>query len=267
MKILKNAGWFEVLSTPENVIKDIATAARTCYQTQDKSTPVSDEILVKNLMKRQHFAMFEFSHLNVRFNDVCRGFTHEMVRHRLSSFAQESTRYVDESNLHCVVPPHKDETENYLYKNTAYPEVTINLEDWFDGNQRMYETLRNNGWNKEDARQVLPIATRSQIVVGANIREWRHIFKMRCDHFAHWEIRKVMIDLLKWCQKNIPIVFDDFKFFTTESGIEYARIMMHSHLISEAIQENGDVEDIISRLPVEYLLRIKKYLSEKEIGE
>lgn len=183
--------------------------------------------------------MLEFAHMNVQFSDVSRGFTHEMVRHRLASFAQESTRYVDESDLHVVVPPHKDENE------IAGP----NGLPWFQQNEDMYRHLRDAGWKPEDARQVLPIATRSQIVVGANIREWRHIFIMRCDKFAHWEIRAVMLDLLKWCQNNIPLVFDDFKFFETNEGKEYARPIISVSRIVEKMIENGDIEGILDKLP------------------
>ncbi|MCK4521982.1 MAG: FAD-dependent thymidylate synthase [Nanoarchaeota archaeon] len=102
MKILKNAGSFEVLSKPENVIKNIATAARTCYQT--KGTPESDVVLVKRLVDRGHTAMLEFGDMTVQFNNLSRGFTHELVRHRLCSYAQESTRFVDESGPQCCCP-------------------------------------------------------------------------------------------------------------------------------------------------------------------
>jgi len=269
MKILKNAGKFEVLTKPAEVIHDIALAARTCYQSHSKSTPETDKKLVQNLMKRQHFAMFEFSHINVRFSDVCRGFTHEMVRHRLASFAQESTRYVDESDLHVVVPPHKNELEKCICLNdqphVEFPDypIDISLKDWLETNQTVYSQLQIAGWKPEDARQVLPIATRAQIVVGANVREWRHIFKMRCDHFAHWEIRAVMLNLLRWCQANIPIVFDDYKFFTLDDGKEYARPVMHSQNIAERIEENSNVVEIIDKLPVDMQQKLYKHLTDK----
>jgi len=261
MKILKNRGKFEVLTKPENVVHDIAIAARTCYQSQDKASEENDIKLVKNLMKREHFAMFEFSHLNVRFNDVSRGFTHEMVRHRLSSFAQESTRYVSKSNLQVVVPPHKNEDE--IINLEMAPFNTITLREWFQLNQEMYKGLRNKEWKSEDARQVLPIATRSQIVVSANVREWRHIFHMRCDKFAHWEIRSVMLNLLKWCQENIPLVFDDFKFFVTKDSKQYARRIIPSKNIAEQITENGDVESIMNCLSTDIQLKILTHLNDK----
>lgn len=251
MKVLKNAGKFEVLTKPEDVIRDITTAARTCYQSQDKSSPENDLKLVKNLMAREHFAMFEFSHMNIKFSDICRGFSHEMVRHRLCSFAQESTRYVNESDLNVVVPPYRDENEGIGARMGASLK-DMNVVEWFEMNQDIYKSLLSMGWKPEDARQVLPIATRTQIVVGGNIREWRHIFHMRCDHFAHWEIRGVMLDLLRWCQHNIPVVFDDFHFFKTTDGREYARMVMPAKNIRSKIEHfmdaGGDPTDIFANM-------------------
>lgn len=257
MKILKNEGKFEVLTQPKDIIHNIALAARTCYQSQNKSTPESDVKLVQSLLKRQHLAMYEFAHLNVRFSNVSRGFTHEMVRHRLASFAQESTRYVDESDLQVIVPPHKDHNKIVGIKPME------SLTKMFHWAQISYQTLRSDGWKPEDARQILPIATQSQIIVGANIREWRHIFKMRCDYFAHWEIRTVMLQLLRWCQKNIPVVFDDYKFFKTDDGIEYARPIVQTHNIIKYIKDNGDVEKIIDGLPTGMQLKIYQQLQQK----
>lgn len=229
MKILKRSGTFEVINEHEFgqrevyrndgmldtiddiVIWKIARVARTCYQSEEFATEEKDLALVRNLLKRKHYAMVEFGgDLIVRFSNVSRGFTHEMVRHRLCSFAQESTRYVDESDLHAIVPPHKDEnlTIPIKKKNST---VYYTLKEWLSLNEKMYRGLRESGWKPEDARQVLPIATRSQIVVKANLREFMHIFDMRCSRFAHWEIRGVMLKLLSWCQKNIPLIYDDYK--------------------------------------------------------
>ena len=223
MKILKNAGKFEVLcrmDEVENIVKRIANAARTCYQSFDKGSDENDFKLVKGLLRRGHHAMLEFVDLSVRFSNVSRGFTHEMVRHRLCSFAQESTRYVDESDFKCVVPPHKDEDiERFdLLLPLSCGTSKISLKDWFELNEAMYRALRNGGWRPEDARQVLPIGIKSQIAVKANLREWRHIFTMRCSKAAHWEIRRVMLDLLTYCKNHIPLIFDDFVFSYDGSG-------------------------------------------------
>lgn len=215
MKILKNAGRFEVLALMcgmnEGPIQLIERAGRTCYQSQDKITAESAKKFVLMLRKRGHESVLEHSYMTVQFNDVCRGFTHELVRHRLCSFSQESTRYVDESDFKVVVPPHKDENERVSLTTLEGHKITLSIREWFSLNEAMYRKLREVGWKPEDARQVLPIAIKSQIVVSANLREWRHIFKMRTSKAAHWEIRRVMINLLQSVQNNIPVLFDDFK--------------------------------------------------------
>jgi thymidylate synthase (FAD) len=231
MKILKNAGTFTVLSKTDDVIHSIAVAARTCYQSQEFATDENDEKLVKNLMKREHYAMIEFADMTVRFDNCSRGLTHELVRHRLCSFAQESTRYVDESDFEVVVPPHRDENEEL----TLFGGIKTSIINWFKLNEDMYRTLRKIGWKPEDARQVLP-AVKAQIVIKCNLREWRQIFIMRCDHTAHWEIRSVMLDLLAWCKTNIPIIFDDFVFFTTKDGIKYARPVISEFKLTEQLK-------------------------------
>lgn len=255
MKILKDAGIFTVLTKPENVIFDIANAARICYQSQDKASLENDLKLVKNLMARGHFAMYEFADLVVRFENCSRGFTHEMVRHRLASYAQESTRYVNEKEFEFVVPPHRDENEENVnswdLENRDY-EYVRSFSEHLEGIEIAYRSLRENGWKPEDARQILPMALHSQIVVKANIREWRHIFTMRCDKFAHWEIRAVMLKLLKWCQANIPVVFDDFNFYN-ENGIEYARPVMSvfnlADKINDYIKAGFDFNEVLNKLP------------------
>jgi len=78
-------------------------------------------------------------------------------------------------------------------------------------NEQMYRGLKEAGWANQDARQILPIGIKSQIVVTCNFREWRHIFELRCSKAAHWEIRRVILNLLIDVQKRVPVIFDDFK--------------------------------------------------------
>jgi thymidylate synthase (FAD) len=264
MKILKNEGSFEILSISNNIIENIAKAARTCYQSQDKASPANDLALVKNIIKRGHGAMLEFADLTVQFNNCSRGFTHEMVRHRPCSYAQESTRYVNESNLLVVVPPHKDENEEIIHypifsseKETASYSVT-SLKNWIEMNESAYQSLIKAGWKPEDARTILPTNTKSQIVVKTNVREWRHILSLRCDMFAHWEIRAVMLKLLKWCQENIPVIFDDFHFF--DNG-RYARMIPSKEQIKDTLRH------FYKTLPIEQQEAIIEELIKSAIKE
>lgn len=216
-QILQNAGSYKILAimagiNGENPLNLIEVAGRTAYQSRDKITDESAVKFSKMLRDRHHESVLEHSCMIVEFNDLSRGFTHELVRHRLASFTQESTRYVDENTFKIVIPPNKDPDEKLV--DLILPDESvqkISFKDWAELNEQMYRGLRKAGWMPQDARQILPTGIKSQIVVTANLREWRHIFKMRCAVDAHWEIRKVMVDLLKEVQQKVPIIFDDFK--------------------------------------------------------
>ncbi len=221
MRILKNAGSFIIL-TPEKELRvqllRIEKAGRTCYQSEKKEiTTESAAKFVRMILKRGHESVIEHSNMTVQFNNVSRGFTHEQVRHRLTAISQESTRYVDYAKegkgpdlenfqLKCVVPPHRDENEKIALEDGRI----MSISEMFAEYESFYRALRKAGWLPQDARQVLPIGTKSQIVISANFREWRHIFTMRTQETAHWEIRKVMGDLLEKVKTIIPGIFDDF---------------------------------------------------------
>lgn len=95
--------------------------------------------------------------------------------------------------------------------------INITLEDWVNLNEQVYRVLREKGWKPEDARQFLPIGTRTEIIVTTNVREWRHIFKLRCAPDAHWEIRLLMVQLLKEVKERLRPIFDDFEIAPDES--------------------------------------------------
>jgi thymidylate synthase (FAD) len=207
MKIIKPS--YEIL-TPISKggvaeLKRIETAARTCYKSEDKITKdgTSARKMVKALITRGHEAMLEHSQLSVKF--ICdRGVTHEMVRHRICSFAQESTRYCNYSgdkfgNELTFIEPFffKD---NPTYYN-AWKDACKKCEDTY-----MY--LIAHGVTPQEARSVLPNSLKTEIVVTANYREWRSIFKLRCAKDAHPQIREVMIPLQKELAEKLPEVFD-----------------------------------------------------------
>lgn len=243
MKLLINAGTYEILTPPavmDNQLVSIEKAGRTCYQSQEKITKTSAFGFVKMLIKRGHEAMVEHSHLMVVFDFISRGMTHETVRHRVASFGQESTRYVipdGEDGMMMVMPPHRDISEQIKVElpdgeiALYTPRHMANLLESF------YRALLDADWAKEDARQFLPIGIKSQIVVSANLREWRHIFSLRCDKPAHWEIRRVMCNLLEDLQKQIPVVFDDFYEAGVDShGLRYFRKRFSlPHAIKDAV--------------------------------
>jgi len=214
-KILKRTGHHRILAilvglNGENPLELIELAGRTSYQSRHKITKDSAKKFIKMLIKRGHESVLEHSAMTVEFNNVSRGFTHEIVRHRLASFTQESTRYVSKNNFKVVIPPDKDKDEKIVdLKLPDGKKIKVSFQEWMDLNEKMYQGLKKAGWKTEDARQVLPIGIVSQIVVTANFREWRHIFKLRTAPDAHWEIRFVMKNLLKEVKEKIPIIFDD----------------------------------------------------------
>ncbi len=228
MRILKDAGSFVILTPEEELsaqLLRIEIAGRTCYQSgkQEITDETAKKFVHMLLFTKKHESVIEHSYMTVRFNDISRGFTHENVRHRLCAFSQESTRYVDyaieggEENLErfqmkCIVPPHRNENKKVELEDGR----RMSISEMFAEEEKFYRALRKAGWVPQDARQVLPIGIKSQLVVSANLREWRHIFTMRTAKPAHWEIRRVMCNLLEKVQSIIPVIFDDF----FEAGVD-----------------------------------------------
>lgn len=201
MKIIRQS--HKIISIPENILQTIESIGRTCYKSEDKITETSAEGFVNKLINNKHYAMIEFGDIIVKFI-TNRGITHELVRHRLCSFAQESTRYVRyDGEMEFIEPvwigiSSYDQTQ--LFRNSLlYAE-------------KVYQELLSLGWKPQQAREVLPNALKTEIVVKANIREWRHIFQLRCAPDAHPQMRALMIPLLQELQEKVPIVFNDIKY-------------------------------------------------------
>lgn len=207
---------FEILDYPKDVLIKIERAARTCYKSEDKITSESAEALVRNLIKRGHEAMIEMGGVvTVKFYSN-RGFTHELVRHRIASFAQESTRYCNYSQgkfggeITCVDP--KVILSGIEGKDSNWGfEVMMDMNHAWTLAEEHYLLLISKGVPPEIAREVLPIGLKAEIVIQANIREWRHIFTLRNSPKAHPRMREMMGPLLVEFKKLMPTVFDDLK--------------------------------------------------------
>ena len=187
-------------------LKMVEKAARNCYKSEDKITEDggSARRITKTLLINGHESPIEFTDIVVRF--ICdRAISHELVRHRLCSFAQESQRYCNYSNGKfnaevTFIRPwwlHEDDE--------GYSEFVKACQDAED----KYFELLSLGWHPEQARGVLPNATKTDILVKANLREWRHILKERTDLGAHVDMRHLMTGVLEEFQQLIPGVFDD----------------------------------------------------------
>lgn len=225
-------------------LQQIERAARTCYKSEDKITEDGESArkMVKMLLDKGHEAMLEHSDLSVKFI-TDRGVSHELVRHRLASFAQESTRWCDYSNdgkfeggLTFILPyefnkwfmendefrdafsAFMQEAEfdgfggyiNHLGEDYSY--LPAGFANWIHSvasSERTYLRMRHEGCTPQLARSVLPNSLKTEIVVTANYREWRNILKLRTAQDAHPDMRSLMNELLIELVKRIPVVFDD----------------------------------------------------------
>jgi len=215
MKIIEQT--HEILSLPDQGLTLLEKAGRTCYKSEDKITQDSAERFVEMLVRRGHHAMIEFGDIMVKFV-TNRGVTHELVRHRHCSFAQESTRYVKyDGQMEFIKPVWcKDHLLGSWSEQAPVPPGRSLAEQlWLNAMERAeadYKTLLHAGWKAQQAREILPNSLKTEIVMKANIREWRHVFALRCAKASHPQMVELMRPLLKEVQKKVPIVFDDLIF-------------------------------------------------------
>jgi thymidylate synthase (FAD) len=207
----------EILAVSLNALQLIEAAGRTCYKSEDKITDTSAPEFAAMILKRGHESVVEHASATVRF--ICdRGVTHEIVRHRLASYSQESTRYCDYKDGHVafVIPPWCEEIQPGTYQPNptyAYAAITDRAAySWFRTMmyaESSYLDQRKKGWRPEQARSVLPNSLKTEIVMTANLREWRHFFKLRTSAAAHPQMQEVAIPLLEVMKTRIPVIFDD----------------------------------------------------------
>lgn len=191
----------------QKVLQKIEAVARTCYKSEGKIQEGSAAKLVAGLIKSGHEAMLEHASVTVKFV-VDRGISHELVRHRLASFAQESTRYCNYSKddfgseITFIIP-------NYLeYKSEGWNIWKESMKQAEDA----YFKMLDFGLSPQQARAVLPNSLKTEVVMTANLREWRHFFKLRAlgtTGKPHPQMLEVAVPLLEDMKNLIPVVFDD----------------------------------------------------------
>jgi thymidylate synthase (FAD) len=218
---------FEILEIMGKPFSDISPlqlieqAGRICYKSEDMITNDSAGKFVKKLNNLNHESVIEHSAMTVKF--ICdRGVSHELVRHRLCSFSQESTRYCNyKSGVTFIIPSWVNTEEGEVeYENIEglfFYKDSGNIIDstWLShmcACEESYLELLSIGWTPQQARSVLPNSLKTEIVMTANFREWRHVFKLRCSPSAHPQMREIMIPLLEKCKELIPVVFDDITY-------------------------------------------------------
>lgn len=208
MKIVK-AG-YEILDSLNGVeiLKKIERCGRVCYKSEERITDESCVQFVRNVLAQGHESVIEHFSFTVRF--ICdRGVSHEIVRHRLASYSQESTRYCNyghDEEITVVEPPFWGEKEtSEICCRGRWENSCLEAQD-------AYLYLIRNGAKPQEARSVLPNSLKTEVVMTANLREWRHFFKLRCAKAAHPQMREIAIPLLEELKTLIPIIFDDITY-------------------------------------------------------
>ena len=199
MKIINARYRIETPIDGKQILKRIEKAGRTCYKSEDRITDESAEAFVRKLIERGHESVLEHESITVRF--ICdRGVSHEIVRHRLASYSQESQRYVRYNDDIEFINPHMPNAKAH----EAWQELCERAEE-------TYRELLSYGLQPQQARSVLPNSVKTEIVMTANLREWRHFLKLRTAKAAHPQMRELTVPLLKELQARIPVVFDAIK--------------------------------------------------------
>lgn len=185
------------------IMKQIELAGRTAYKSEDKITSDSAKDFVKMILERGHLSVLEHQFVTVRV--ICdRGVSHEIVRHRLASYTQESTRYCNYTKGKfggeiTVIEPcfwsHDD--EKYRVWKQTIEQIESN-----------YNKLIELGATPQEARSILPNSLKTEIVITMNLREWRHFFTLRTSPAAHPQMREIAIPLLKEFQNLMPTIFE-----------------------------------------------------------
>lgn len=204
MKIIPPS--FELLDCPDGTVllQKIELAGRVCYKSEEKITSDSAFGFVRRILENGHESVLEHEKLSVRI--ICdRGVSHEIVRHRIASYSQESTRYCNYSlnkyqNELTFIRP-------FFWNND--PEKFLIWENAMTVAERSYLDLIARGASPQEARSVLPNSLKTEIVVTMNIREWRHFFKLRASSAAHPQMQEIAVPMLAAFQNVVPVVFDD----------------------------------------------------------
>lgn len=204
MKVIKSR--FEIIDDVDGnrMLKRIEQAGRVCYKSEERITEDSARKFVKNILKSGHESVIEHEKITVRI--ICdRGVSHEIVRHRIASYSQESTRYCNYNQdrfgkeLTFIQPLFWDE-------NTEEYKIWLRTMQMIEDN---YNELIEKGVQPQEARSILPNSLKTEIIVTMNLREWRHFFKLRTALNAHPQMREIACAILGEFQKMVPVIFDD----------------------------------------------------------
>jgi len=190
--------WQWVQTPAIDTLKILEYCGRVCYKSEGKIKDDSAEKFVRMILKNGHHSVIEHVIASVKLI-TNRSVSHELVRHRLCSFSQESTRYVRYSDMEFIKPVWYAEWD--FNKRTIFETACMVSE-------LKYKELIKSGATPEQAREILPNSLKTELIVTANLREWRHIFKLRCSKKAHPQIRALMQSVLIGFQEAVPVLFE-----------------------------------------------------------
>lgn len=204
MKIIPAKVEFITLIDGQEIMKRLEECGRVCYKSEDKITEGSAEKFLAGIIRRGHESVLEHCSFTVRFT-VDRGVSHELVRHRIASYSQESTRYCNYS---------KDGFGNEITViQPCFLRIgTLGYEMWesaCEHAEKAYFDMLGYGCTPQEARSVLPNSLKTEVVMTCNIREWRHFLRLRCSQAAHPQMREVATQLLTVLEKELPVLFGD----------------------------------------------------------
>lgn len=204
MKIIKPSVEFITPLNGKVITERLEECGRVCYKSEDSISAGSAEKFLKGIISRGHEAVLEHCSFTVKF--ICdRGVSHEIVRHRLAAYCQESTRY-------CNYSKDKFDNEITVIEPCFLTPGTYTYGKWetacMDA-ERAYFDLLDAGCSPQEARAVLPNSLKTELVMTADIREWRHFLKLRCSKAAHPQIREIATQLLEALQWDLPVLFGD----------------------------------------------------------
>lgn len=204
MKIIEPSVSLEQEIDTGKIMKHIEKAGRVCYKSENNISNDSADIFIRNILKRGHESVIE--HVSITFKVVCdRGVTHEIVRHRIASFSQESTRY-------CNYSQDKFGNELTFIRPCFWKEDSENFELWKDmmGKiEKRYFELLDNEASPQEARSVLPNSLKTEIYMTMNLREWRHFLKLRTSKAAHPQMRQIALMIYDIFAEKLPVLFED----------------------------------------------------------
>jgi len=204
----------ELLSYTENPVGTCVRAAQTCYNSYDENnplTPIAEEGYINGVIKSGHLSVLEHASFTFKIEGVSRALSHQLVRHRIASFSQQSQRYVRMDEPTYVTPP-LISGEGYCYTSDLGTTMReAKKQELFEHAMctawDVYKALVTLGVPAEDARFVLPNACTTELVMTMNARELHHFFNLRCCNRAQWEIRAMANEMLELCKEVAPALF------------------------------------------------------------